>query len=152
MPTLLDLAGIDIPDTVEGLSMVGEKRRSYLYGECGEGTNASRMIHAGRHKLIYYPVGQPASSSSISRKRSQRAERPCWLTRHTPQYRPNSASASSRELYGSDEAWIKDDQLVGLPDHSDGHTRPNRSLIRSTRPALSCAAPRSVPTKSLEAP
>ena len=57
MPTLLDLAGVDVPGTVEGLSMVGEERRGYLYGEWGEGPNANRMIRAGRHKLIYYPVG-----------------------------------------------------------------------------------------------
>ena len=53
MPTLLDLAGIEIPASVEGLSMVGERRREFLYGEHCEGDNASRMIHDGRYKLLY---------------------------------------------------------------------------------------------------
>ncbi|MEZ5394930.1 MAG: sulfatase-like hydrolase/transferase [Bryobacterales bacterium] len=42
MPTLLDLAGIEIPSSVEGLSMVGERKREYLYGEVGEGGQAMR--------------------------------------------------------------------------------------------------------------
>ena len=33
MPTLLDLAGIEIPDTVEGLSMVSEQTREWFYAE-----------------------------------------------------------------------------------------------------------------------
>jgi arylsulfatase A-like enzyme len=57
MPTLLDLAGLSIPESVEGISMVSEGPRPYLYGECGNGPAATRMLHDGRHKLIYYPVG-----------------------------------------------------------------------------------------------
>ena len=57
MPTLLDLADIEVPDSVEGLSMVGDARRSALYGECGEDASASRMIRDEHYKLIYYPVG-----------------------------------------------------------------------------------------------
>jgi arylsulfatase len=57
MPTLLDLCGIPIPETVEGLSMVGERRREWLYGEIGEDATATRMVHDGRSKLIYYPTG-----------------------------------------------------------------------------------------------
>ena len=57
MPTLLDLAGVDIPDTVEGVSMVGAQRRDWFYGEVGEDNHATRMIHDGLYKLIYYPVG-----------------------------------------------------------------------------------------------
>ena len=45
MPTLLDLAGIDIPETVDGISMVGDKKREFFYGEIDEGPRATRMIH-----------------------------------------------------------------------------------------------------------
>ncbi len=57
MPTLLDLAGIPIPPTVEGISMIGDRRRTHFYGEVGEDRSATRMLHDGRYKLIYYPVG-----------------------------------------------------------------------------------------------
>ena len=133
MPTLLDLAGIDIPDTVEGLSMVGEERRSYLYGECGEGTNASRMIHAGRHKLIYYPVGNRVQLFDLASDPSELndlAGSPTRLSSSKSDHAAIQAQLSERlvgELYGSDEAWIEDDQLVGLPDQQWA-PGPNRSL------------------------
>jgi arylsulfatase A-like enzyme len=57
MPTLLDLAGVPIPTTVEGRSMVGEQKRDWFYGEIDEGAHATRMIHDGRYKLVYYAAG-----------------------------------------------------------------------------------------------
>ena len=57
MPTLLSLAGLPVPATVEGLPMTGERRRDILYGECKEDRLATRMAHDGRHKLIWYPAG-----------------------------------------------------------------------------------------------
>jgi hypothetical protein len=33
---LLDLCGIDIPESVEGISMIGDKRRDLLYCEVRE--------------------------------------------------------------------------------------------------------------------
>jgi len=50
MPTLLDMAGIDIPSTVEGLPMMGNQKRDFFYGECREDDGATRMMHDGRHK------------------------------------------------------------------------------------------------------
>lgn len=58
MPTLLDLAGVPIPETVEGLSMVGERKGDRFYGEIDEGADATvGMIHDGHYKLIYYAAG-----------------------------------------------------------------------------------------------
>ena len=51
------LGGVDIPETVEGVSMVAEQKRDWFYGEVGEDNHATRMIHDGRYKLIYYPIG-----------------------------------------------------------------------------------------------
>ena len=63
MPTLLDLAGLEIPETVEGSSMVRAEVRPYLYGECGVGPKSSRMIRKEQWKLIYYPCGNRSSCS-----------------------------------------------------------------------------------------
>jgi len=59
MPTLHDLAGIPAPAHCDGISMVGDKRRDYLYGECGESSSgdASRMIRRGDYKLVYFLHG-----------------------------------------------------------------------------------------------
>ena len=57
MPTLLELAGVPVPATVTGQTMVGGTRRDALYGDCLEDHAATRMLHDGRHKLIWYPAG-----------------------------------------------------------------------------------------------
>jgi arylsulfatase A-like enzyme len=54
MPTLLDMAGIPIPESVEGISLLSNTRRQYLYGEHYEGEMATRMLRNQRFKLIYY--------------------------------------------------------------------------------------------------
>jgi len=62
MPTLLELAGIEVPEHCEGLSMTGKTQRDHLFGVFGpvknaENGNPTRMIRDCRHKLIYYPAG-----------------------------------------------------------------------------------------------
>lgn len=57
MPTLLDLCGLPVPEACEGRSMVSDERRDFLYGEALSGPKAMRMLHDGRHKLIWYPAG-----------------------------------------------------------------------------------------------
>lgn len=113
MPTLLDLAGIPIPDTVEGMSMVGPQRREWFYGEIGEDATATRMIHAGRYKLIYYPVGNHRQLFDLQ-------EDPRELTdlATTPEHAAILAQLTGlliSQLYGGDEAWVHDGVLVGLP-------------------------------------
>ena len=125
MPTLLDLAGIDIPETVEGMSMVGEQKRDWFYGEVGEDNHATRMIHDGRYKLIYYPVGNCRQLFDLQNDpnelidRSDSPEHAAILTRLT--------DLLLSQLYGGDEAWAENGQLVGLPDR-DFSPGPNRGL------------------------
>ena len=125
MPTLLDLAGIAIPDTVDGISMVGEQRRPLLYGENGEDVEAMRMIHDGRFKLIYYAAGN-------HRQLFDMADDP--REGHDLAGSPEHAETLDRlthalieHLYGGDEAWLQAGKLVGLPP---GPTEPraNRGL------------------------
>lgn len=125
MPTLLDLAGVDIPDTVEGLSMVGVQQREWLYGEVGEDAHATRMICDGRHKLIYYATGNYRQLFDL-----ESDPRECVDLSPDPRYAETLARLTERlirELYGGDEAWVEDGQLIGLPDR---HYRPgpNRGL------------------------
>ena len=126
MPTVLDLCGIPVPDGVEGVSMFGEHRRDYLYGEIYTDARATRMIRDGRYKLVYYAVGNrrqlfdiaedPNELSNLAEDSDHSGE----LERLTLLLLDN--------LYGEDLRWVEDDRLVGLPDLEwKGHP-PDRSL------------------------
>ena len=113
MPTLLDLAGIPIPASVEGQSMVGAARRSHLFGEVGEGPMAIRMIRQDQYKLIYYPTGncfQLFDLDSDPRELNDLSESP-----EHDALRQRLSALLLDELYGNDQEWLRDGELVGLP-------------------------------------
>jgi len=125
MPTLLDLADIPIPETVEGISMVGERRREWLYGEIDEGPHATRMIRSGRYKLIYYATGN-------RRQLFDMAVDPLELTdlSESPDHQEALAELTRilvGQFYGGDTEWIQEGKLVGWPDRAFA-PGPNRGL------------------------
>jgi arylsulfatase A-like enzyme len=125
MPTLLDLAGIPIPSTVEGLSVVGEQRRGSLYSEFGEGKNATRMIHNGRFKLIYYAAGNRVQLFDLQEDPEEvhdLAGSPSHIG-----IREELIQLLLKELYGSDMSWVRSGKLVGLPNQPYD-AKPNRDL------------------------
>lgn len=125
MPTLLDLAGVEIPDTVDGLSMAGQKKRDYLYGESGEGTDAIRMVHDGQFKLIYYAAGnkrQLFNLESDPDELDDAAQDPAYAGK-----RSDLTDILIDNLYGSDTSWVEDGKLVGLPPENLGNL-VNRGL------------------------
>ena len=125
MPTLLDLARIEVPDSVEGLSMVGERTRDWLYGEVGEGDHATRMIRQGRHKLVYYPAGNVRQLFDVESDPLELRD-----LAGDPESREDLEGLTStlvRELYGGDERWARQGQLVGRPAR-EFHPGPNRGL------------------------
>lgn len=125
MPTLLDLCDIASPDSVDGISMVDSSTRDYIYGECGEDNTATRMIRDEQYKLIYYPVGNHFQLFDIENDPQEmtnlaaQAEHKDTLDRLVELYKS--------ELYGCDENWVKDGQLIGTPNSSYNWT-PHRSL------------------------
>jgi arylsulfatase A-like enzyme len=125
MPTLLDLAGLAIPESVEGQSMVGDKKRDTLYGECSEGENATRMIHDGRHKLIYYPVGNHTQLFDLQTDPRELND----LSASTDHAATKQKLTDQLivELYGGDETWVQQGKLVGLPDETY-EPKANRGL------------------------
>ena len=125
MPTLLDLCGIPVPETCDGISMVGDRRRSHIYGECGEDDHASRMIREDRFKLIYYPVGNHFQLFDLvedPRELADLAQDPAHAGT-----RDRLTQRLVSELYGSDRAWFADGRLVGKPD-KDYRWAPHRNL------------------------
>lgn len=125
MPTLLDVCGLEIPDTVDGISAAGSRKRDHIYGECGEDDHASRMIRTRRHKLIYYPVGnhfQLFDMENDPREMTDIARDPA----HRDILHKLKELLKS-ELYGSDMAWFENGELVGRPDRPY-EWAPHRSL------------------------
>ena len=113
MPTLLDLAGIAVPESCDGLSVVGKKKRETLYGEVLENNSASRMIHNGRHKLIWYPAGNQMQLFDLKLD-------PDELNNviDDPSYTDLRQDLSARlaaHCYGKDvdEGWVKGGKLIG---------------------------------------
>jgi choline-sulfatase len=125
MPTLLDLAGIDIPDSVDGLSMVGEEKRAQFYGEYGEDAEATRMLHDGRYKLIYFAEGNRLQLFDLEDDPRELHDLIDSET-HQP-VRERLTAALIGELYGSDSRLLKDGQLIGLPENTETDP-PSRHL------------------------
>ncbi|WP_182058230.1 sulfatase-like hydrolase/transferase [Pantoea sp. ME81] len=114
MPTLLDLCGIDAPAHCEGLSMFSDQRRDTLYGECSEGDHATRMIHDGRFKLIYYATGNAFQLFDLDNDPGEMTNLSNQAEYHDVQTRLQQALAD--ELYGQDLEWIQEGKFVGWPD------------------------------------
>jgi hypothetical protein len=119
MPTLLDLADVPIPETVEGVSAVGEARRSFLFGECREGRSATRMIHDGRHKLIWYPAGNEVQLFDLELDSNEMHD----VSDDIAYFGIRQALTREliRNLYGTDIEWVIGEELVGYhPDPYSG--------------------------------
>lgn len=112
MPTLLELCGLPIPKTVEGISLLSREPRKFLYGECREGINASRMMHDGRHKLIWYPAGNRTQLFDLDAD-----PRECHDLSADPAHaelRERLEAMLVRCLYGPDLAWVRGGRLIGF--------------------------------------
>ncbi|MEO1089755.1 MAG: sulfatase-like hydrolase/transferase [Pseudomonadota bacterium] len=141
MPTLLDLAGLRIPQSCDGLSMIGDGRRASLYGDCLESVGASRMIHDGRHKLIWYPAGNLLQLFDVEADPAEGDD----LATHPDHVvtRERLTEALAGELWGHDRAagWVRDGRLVGfappspLP-HTDLGLKGQRGLHYPEPPAV----------------
>jgi arylsulfatase A-like enzyme len=130
MPTLLELAGLDVPDHCQGLSMVGSEQRDVLFGAFSdrsesEGCSASRMVRDRRYKLIYYPAGnvtQLFDMLSDPRERVDRA-RDGELAQGRQRLTGMLVGQLSTE---TERSWLRDGKLIGLPDAQPSPPRPNR--------------------------
>lgn len=125
MPTLLEMCGLEVPKSCEGLPMFGSRRREAIYCESRIGDKAMRMVCDGSHKLIWYPAGNvfqlfdlvadPQECTDLASRTDSRAV----LDR--------LKALLAKQLYGSDAEFVRDGKLVGIPAR-EIETRPNRDL------------------------
>jgi arylsulfatase A-like enzyme len=120
MPTMLDAAGMDIPDSVDGESLVGLLRgesldREYIHGECarvpGMGSGMQYLTN-GREKYVWWPgqgeeqlfdlAQDPAETRDISDDYVLRDRVELWRKR------------LAHELEGRPEGFVKEGVLQKL--------------------------------------
>jgi arylsulfatase A-like enzyme len=113
MPTLLDLAGIEVPDSCTGRSLVGAARAEVLYGESGEGPSATRMVTDGRWKLIWYPDGNAVQLFDLEEDPLECRDLSAAPEGEAPLGRLTEALVA--RLYGEDLDAVEDGRLTGRP-------------------------------------
>ena len=112
MPTLLDFCGIEIPDTVEGIPLLTEKRRDLLYGEIGEGIKATRMVTDGSVKLIYYPCGNVFQLFDL--KNDPNENHNLYGDKDYKEITAVFVQYMMEHLHGDDLKWIAAGKLTGM--------------------------------------
>lgn len=113
MPTLLDLADVPIPETVDLLNLADNKKRNYLYGEHGEGDGAQRMIRKGDYKLLYFAKGNRFQLFNITEDPEETndiAEDPAAAT-----VKKELKKILKENIYGEDSGWITNGEFTGIP-------------------------------------
>ena len=116
MPTLLGLAGIDAPSHLDGRSMITGAPRDHIYGEFGEDAHSSRMIRDQRYKLIWYPCGNHFQLFDLEVDPQEQTD-----LANDPDHDKHLLRLQKilkAELYGSDEKWLKEDEIVGEPSRT----------------------------------
>lgn len=113
MPTLLSLAGLEVPDYVEGKSLTEVWDREYSYGELWEDDRATRMIRTKEWKLIYYCTGNMFQLFHIKDDPDE-----LYDLADNPDYQEIKEQLTEQlisNLYGQDLQLVKEGKLVGLP-------------------------------------
>ena len=114
MPTLLDICEIDHGLDLDGLSVFSSNSHKYLFGEINEVPSATRMIHDGRFKLIYYPVGNYFQLFDLNNDPEEQIN-----LVHQEEFFGKFRELEKiliQNLNSGDEKWVHNDVLEGLED------------------------------------
>jgi len=125
MPTLLDLCGIPVPETVEGLSLASDSRRDHIYCEHYEDEKATRMVRADQYKLIWYPTGNRVQFFDL--EEDPREMKDLSVDPAYAEARDRLTELLIGNLYGGDLEWVANGKLKGLPE-KEFTPGPNRGL------------------------
>ncbi len=126
MPTLLDLAGLEPPPTCDGRSLLGP-RRATLYGDCLENRAATRMLHDGRTKLVWYPAGNRVQLFDLEHDPTELRDQAQDPAHASTRARLEAALAEAAWGVDRERGWVRDGRLVGF-DPGPWTPTPDRSL------------------------
>lgn len=126
MPTLLDMCGVPIPDTVEGLSLVSDAARDHLYCEHHEDDRSMRMVRRDRYKLIYYPAGNRIQLFDLIDDPREMKDL-SGMPKHKDVVEQLTADLL-HNMWGDDDRWVDGGRLVGMPE-PDLQPVPDRGLL-----------------------
>ena len=118
----LPLPGLE---DIEGLSLLGERKREYVYGEHYEGAASNRMIRKGKHKFIYYPAGNHMQLFDLEADPNELHN--IVDDAGAAEARAEMERLMARSLYGADLEFTADGKLVGMSEPEVIPT-PNREL------------------------
>jgi arylsulfatase A-like enzyme len=113
MPSLLTLCGLPVPETVEGTDVFSGPARTQIFGEYGDGLQATRMVRQGRYKLIYYPTGNHFHLFDLEAD-PEELEDLFGDLRHE-KVTAELQDCLAAQLDQADQEWICDGRWVGLP-------------------------------------
>ena len=113
MPTLLDLTGVECPNTCTGRSLVSGPRRKHLYCEALEGPLSMRMVVNENWKLIWYPAGN--DFQLFNRSDDPNETRNLAGMEKYKEVQNRLTDTLKLELYGKDREWLKEGDLIGIP-------------------------------------
>ena len=112
MPTLLSLCGIEDIPQMDGISIFGDVKRDYIYGEVSEGTKSTRMIRDDRYKLIYYPCGNVFQLFDMENDRKEEHDLSSDPSLSSVMERMKRLLADS--IYGDDLGWLDNGTFKGF--------------------------------------
>ena len=114
MPTVMDLAGLKVPEGLDGYSLLNPRARKHLVGEYHRNDQATRMVRDPKFKLIWYAAGNvrqlfdmqgdPLETKDLSSDPTYAAD----LDRLTHILVDHIAG-------GEEKDWVRDNKLVGVP-------------------------------------
>ena len=122
MPTILDAAGVEIPKTVDGKSVIpltqepAEDWRRYIHGEhctCYSREQEMQYVTDGKRKLIWLPRIDQMQFFNLEEDSGE-----CHNLIDDPDYRTEIAEWRGyliKELAARDCGWVKDGELVSPP-------------------------------------
>lgn len=139
MPTLLNLAGLDVPTHCQGRAIFRDDAPEYLYGVWGaasgaEGAAVTRMIRDPRFKLVYYPEGNLMQLFDMQADPHELHDLGA-----DPAYAGQLARLAQllvEQLCGDELNWVKDGALVGFPASSPVQPKPSRGYSGQRAPHM----------------
>ena len=134
---------VPVPSTVEGLSLLGDKKRDYIYGELWDDARATRMLRDDKYKLIYYPAGNRFQLFDLENDPKEMND--LYDDNEYKKVVLKLSETMKINFYGNDLNWIKNGQLVGMDDPNPNieYANPGRSFGNQRGMRLSHSGPKS---------